>query len=89
MNWKISIAVLWGALFGALTFAAGPLSVVSDHTTIAIIQIALTSPMIPGLLVAAHVGSLVPAAAINALINFAVCYFALRFVPAFKNKAHD
>ncbi len=84
MNWRVFIAVLWGALFGELTFAAGPLSVVSDHRTIAIIQIVLTSPMIPGLIVAATVGSLVPAAAINSLINFALCYFVLRFVPAFK-----
>ena len=84
MNWRVFIAVLWGALFGALTFAAGSLFVVSDDRTIAIIQIVLTSPMIPGLVVAAFVGSLVPAAAINALINFALCYFVLRFVPAFK-----
>ena len=86
MNWRLLIAGLWGALFGVLTFAAGPLSVVSDHRSIAIIQIVLASPMIPGLIVAAVVGSLVPAAAINALINFALCYFVLRFVPAFKTE---
>jgi len=84
MNWRLFIAVLWGALFGALTFAAGPLAVVSDNTAIATVQIVLTSPMIPGLFVAALVGSLVPAAGINAVINFSICYFLLRFFPAFK-----
>lgn len=84
MNWRLFIAILWGALFGVLTFAAGPLAVVSNNTAIAAVQIVLTSPMIPGLFVAAFVGSLVPAAGINAAINFAICYFLLRFFPAFK-----
>lgn len=84
MNWRLFIAILWGALFGVLTFAAGPLAVVSNDTAIATAQIALRSPMIPGLIVAAFVGSLVPAAGLNAVINFAICYFMLRFFPAFK-----
>ena len=84
MNLRLVIAVLWGGLFGVLTFAAGPLSVVSNNTALAIVQIVLTSPMIPGLFVAALAGSLVPTAGINAVINFSICYFLLRFIPAFK-----
>jgi hypothetical protein len=64
--------------------------VTSDHLAIAAIQIVLTYTMLPGLLVAALVGSLVPAAVINALIHFGLCFLALRFLPRLKEKAvHD
>jgi len=73
-------------LIGALTFAAGPLTSSSDHAAIAAVQMFLTYMIVPGLMVAALVGSLGPAAVINALIHFGVCFFALRFLPAFKRK---
>lgn len=51
---------------------------------------ALTYLLIPGLILAAAVGSLVPAAAFNAAIHFALCFFVLRLVPAFRSKGgHD
>ena len=42
--------------------------------------------MMPGLMVAAMVGSLIPAVVINAAINFGLCYFVLRYVPALRTK---
>jgi hypothetical protein len=75
---------------GAMTFAAGPLAWLSDNAAIAFAQATLTYLLVPGLIVTAAVGSLVPAAVINALIHFAICFFVLRFVPAFKSKSlHD
>jgi hypothetical protein len=48
----------------------------------------LTLFMVPGLLlVAATVGSLIPGAAINAVVNFAICFLLLRLLPLFKNKS--
>ena len=85
MNWRALIAVGWGVLIGSMTFAAGPLTAISDNAVFALAQIALTCVMIPGLYVAAEVGSLVPAAAINAVIHFAMCYLVLRFIPAPKS----
>ncbi len=87
MNIRVWIAVAWGVVVGVLTFAAGPIAWLSVHPAIAFIQIVFTYLMIPGLIVAAGVGSLVPAAAINGLIHFAVFFFLLGFVPAFKTKA--
>src|SRR5215472_3384286 len=87
MNWRAFIALSWGALVGALTFAVGPLAMISDHNTaIAILETVLAILMFPGLLVAVTVGSPVPAAGINALIHFAICFFVLRFFPAFRTK---
>ena len=90
MNARVWIAASLGALMGAMTFAAGPLAWLSDNAAIAFAQATLTYLLVPGLIVAAAVGSLVPAAVINALIHFAICFFVLRFVPAFKSKSlHD
>ncbi len=69
---------------GALTFAAGPLASLSVNAIVAFIQIVLTCLLIPGLFVAAEVGSLVPAAGINGLIHFTIVLCLLGFVPAFK-----
>jgi hypothetical protein len=85
MKRRASIAVVWGVLMGGLTFAAGPLAVLSEHTVVATVQTILTYLLIPGLIVAAAVGSLIPAAGINALIHFALCFFVLRFVPGLKS----
>lgn len=54
MSRRASIAVFWGLLIGGLTFAAGPLTSLSDHAAIAAIQIILTCLMTPGLIVAAR-----------------------------------
>jgi hypothetical protein len=86
MNTRLLIAAVWGILMGILTLAAGPLSVISPQFVIAAIQISLTYMLFPGLIVAAEVGSLVPAAVINALVHFGICYLALRFLSIFKRK---
>lgn len=86
MNRRVAVAGAWGLLFGALTCYVGPISSISDHAVLAYVQILLMCLMIPGLIVANGIGSLVPAVVINALIHFALCFFALRFVPAFKSK---
>jgi len=86
MNPRVLIAAVWGTLIGVLTFAAGPLAMPSDHIVIAAIQSVLTYIMLPGLIVAAAVGSLGPAAVINALIHFGICFFVLRVLPPFKRR---
>ena len=86
MNSRVLVAAAWATLIGALTFAAGPLAVLSDHKVIAAIQTVLTYIMLPGLIVAATVGSLGPAAIVNALINFGICFFVLRFLPPFRRR---
>jgi hypothetical protein len=84
MNTRLSIAAVWGTLMGILTFAAGPLAWTSPHLAIAAIQIALTYMLVPGLIVAAAAGSLLPAALVNALVHFGVCFLVLRLVLTFK-----
>jgi hypothetical protein len=86
MNPRVLVAAAWAILIGALTFAAGPLAAISDHKVIAAIQLVLTYIMLPGLLVAAEVGSLGPAAVVNALIHFGICFFVLRFLPPFRGR---
>jgi hypothetical protein len=86
MNSRVLVAAAWATLVGTLTFAAGPLAVLSDHKVIAAIQTVLTYIMLPGLIVAAGVGSLGPAAVVNALIHFGICFFVLRFLPPFKTR---
>jgi hypothetical protein len=88
MNLRVLVAAAWAILIGALTFAAGPLSALSGHKLIAAIQVAVTYIMLPGLVVAAAVGSLGPAAVVNALIHFGICFFLLRFLPTFRRRAH-
>jgi hypothetical protein len=86
MNPRVLVAAAWATLIGALTFAAGPLAVLSDHKLIATIQTVLTYTMLPGLIVAAEVGSLGPEAVVNALIHFVICFFVPRFLPPFRRK---
>jgi len=96
MSWRAFVAASWGAWVGALTFAARP--VLSDHPAINNLQAVLTSP---GLLAALTVGRLVPftvarpepavgtnalMAGTNALLQFAICFFILRFIPAFRTR---
>jgi hypothetical protein len=80
MHFRVLIAAAWGMLIGGLTFAAGPIAWLSGHAVIAAIQTVLTYLMLPGLIVAAGVGSLGPAAVVNALIHFGLCFIALRFL---------
>ena len=87
MNPRVLVAAVWAITIGALTFAAGPLAVLSDHKVIAAIQTVLTYITLPGLIVAARVGSLGPAAVVNALIHFGICFFVLRFFPPFRRRA--
>jgi hypothetical protein len=79
--------MLWGVLIGSLTFAAGTIGAESSHTVVAAIQYALTLFMIPGLIVAGLVGSLIPGAAINAVVNFGVCFLLLRVLPPFRKRS--
>jgi hypothetical protein len=76
MNIRFIVAAIWGTLIGACTFAAGPIAWTSANPFIATIQIALTYLMMPGLIVAAGVGSLIPAAAGNALLHFGLCWLS-------------
>lgn len=86
MNPRVLIAAAWGMLIGGLTFAAGPIAWLSNHAVLAAIQTVLTYLMLPGLIVAAAVGSFGPAAVINALIHFGLCFIVLRFLPPFRKK---
>jgi hypothetical protein len=86
MNPRVLVAVAWAIFIGAFTFAAGPLAALSDHKVIAAVQLVLTFIMLPGLLVAAEVGSLGPAAIVNALIHFGICFFVLRFFAALQRE---
>jgi hypothetical protein len=84
MTPRVWVAAVWATLIGALTFAAGPLAMLSDHKLVAAVQIVLTSILLPGLILAAEVGSLGPAASVNAVIHFGICFFVLRFLPPFR-----
>jgi hypothetical protein len=86
MNPRVLVAAVWAITIGALTFAAGPLAAPSSHKAIAAIQLVLTCIMLPGLFVAAEVGSLGPASVVNALIHFGICFFVLRFLPPFRRR---
>jgi hypothetical protein len=83
---RFFVAVTWGMLMGGLTFAAGPISALSVNSLIASIQWALTALLTPGLVCAAIVGSLGPAAAINALFHFCVGWLLLALVARLKRK---
>jgi len=87
MTPRVWVAAVWATLIGALTFAAGPLAMLSDHKLVAAVQIVLTSILLPGLILAAEVGSLGPAASVNAVIHFGICFFVLRFLPLQKDNA--
>ena len=84
MNARKWVALSWGVLIGTLTLSPAHVAVLSDHTALAIIQVVFVYLMIPGLVLSAMVGSLLPGAAINALIHFGLCFFLLRFVPRFR-----
>ena len=90
MHFRVLIAAAWGLLIGGLTFAAEPIAWLSGHAVIAAIQTVLTYLMLPGLIVAAGVGSLGSAAVVNALIHFGLCFIALRSLLPFRKKPmHD
>ena len=78
-NTRILIAALWSIAIGGMTFAVGPLSLRSEHSALAAIQVVLMALIVPGLLGAAaiagnaHAFPLAPAAAINALVQFGAC----------------
>jgi hypothetical protein len=81
------VAVAWGVLMGGLTFAAGPLAWLSANPVIAAGQSMMTMLLFPGLLCAAVVGSLIPAAAINALLQFGISWLLLTLFSWFRRKA--
>ena len=84
---RFFVAVAWGVLMGCLTFAAGPLASLSANPIIETIQSALTMLLIPGLICAAMVGSLGPAAVLNALFHFGICRLLLALLARFGRKA--
>ena len=84
---RFFISVAWGVLMGCLTFAAGPLAWLSANPVIAAIQSALTMLLIPGIICAAMVGSLGPAAVVNALLHFGICWILLALLARFRRKA--
>lgn len=84
MSRRLEIAFWWGVLMGALSFAAGPLTSLSEHSAIAALQIMISVPLFPGLVAGAMMGSLLPAAGINWLIHFSICYLVLGFLPSFR-----
>jgi hypothetical protein len=82
---RIIVALIWGALMGSITFALGPLSVISDNIIIGALQIVLVYLLVPGIIGAAafsgnvHAFYLGVGAVINALFHFGLCWllFAL------------
>jgi hypothetical protein len=81
------VAVAWGVLMGCLTFAAGPLAWLSANPIIAAIQWALTVLLIPGLLCAAMIGSLIPGAFVNAVFHFGSAWLVLASVARLRKSA--
>lgn len=77
---RLTVAALWGALIGGLTLAAGPLSVLSPHGPVAMMQRGLTILMLPGLLAAIGVGSLAVGGLVNGAVHFGLCWLLF---PAF------
>jgi hypothetical protein len=77
------LCLTWGILFGALTFAVGPISSISDNPIVGAVQTAAMVLMVPGLIGAGafagnvHAFSLVPAAIINGIVNFGLSWIVL------------
>ena len=81
------VAVAWGLFMGGLTFAAGPLAMLSANPVIAAIQFAFTTLLFPGLLCAAMVGSLVPAAFINGFLNLGLSWLVITLFAGLRRRA--
>jgi hypothetical protein len=75
------IALIWGALMGSLTFALGPISVISDNFIFGALQIILVYLLVPGIIGAGIVSGNVHAIylEVGAVIN-AVFYFGLSWL---------
>jgi hypothetical protein len=84
---RLFFAAVWGVIMGCLTFAAGPLTSFSANPIIAAIQFIFTMLLIPGLFCAAMVGSLGPAALVNALFHFGIIWLLLALIARLRGKA--
>ena len=84
---KHFFAAACGLSMGGLTFAAGPLALLSANPVIAAIQFVLTMLLFPGLLCAAMVGSLVPAAFINGFFYLGISWLLFTVFAGFKRRA--
>jgi hypothetical protein len=77
---RLRIAIAWGLFIGILSFWVGSISNLSANPIIELVQRFLMILLLPGLIGAGavtgnlHVLFLAPAAAINALIHFGICW---------------
>jgi hypothetical protein len=80
---RLFVCLAWGILFGALTFAVGPISSISDNPIVGVVQMTAMDFIFPGLIGAGaiagnvHAFSLVPAAIINCILNFGLSWIVL------------
>jgi len=77
---RVYACLAWGTLFGALTFAVGPISSLSDNPILSALQTVAMVFIIPGLIGSmaisqnVHAFSLAPAALINTGVHFGVAW---------------
>lgn len=83
---RLLISMIWGTLFGGLTFAVGSIASLSANMIVAAMQIVIMFLLLPGIIGAGaisgniHAYSLGPGAIINALVNFGLCWLLFPFV---------
>jgi hypothetical protein len=86
MKPRVWIAAAVGALIGALTFAVGPISTISQNPILGVAQKFLMILLLPGLIGSSaisgnvHAFPLAPGALINALFNFCSSWLLLALV---------
>jgi hypothetical protein len=83
------LALLIGGALAGATLEAGPISWISANRIIAIPQTALVYLLVPGLVISAGVGSLLPGAAINGLIYFGLTKFIYWLATRSRHSAND
>ena len=77
---RFFVAVAWGALIGGMTFAAGPIGLLSANSIISAVQWVLLILILPGIVGGAVIGgsahtiSLGVGAVVNALLHFGVSW---------------
>jgi hypothetical protein len=90
MKPRVWITAAWGALIGALTFAVGPISTISQNPILGVAQEFLMILLLPGLIGASavsgsmHAFPLAPGAMINVLFNFCSSWLLLALVGRFR-----
>ena len=83
---RLLISMIWGTLFGGLTFAVGSIASLSANMIVAAMQIVIMFLLLPGIIGAGaisgniHAYSLGSGAIINALVNFGLCWLLFPFV---------